>query len=383
LVLPALWHLLLDLGGGGRSSTVYFTFQLVEMIITITIFSTVAIMSTVMVNDTLKSSRRVQSQAFLYSEAQALMDQLTSVIARSGIDYEAYYSKNVLQDRGAPLDEWGWHTPNYGWYEQSFFNPGTGGPGTDGPYDGVVGYHVSCPSDALLTFPDDCPDETAEQSQGDRNTGTHPFDPSDSPYAFDPSFVSDPTFMNAMCESSTESCDTFDRYIQDDLILINDQGDERTVFTLECTDAACNDRRLSKVQLSGTDTDQNGVVDEWECMGKYTCNNVTGENGQRVPDPLDLTDTDSLLDSSLQNDFMPITPSVIDVTAFHVYVSPLEDPYLGVAETGLQVQPFITLLITLTLSDEYGSNILGDVPSISLQRTISTGVYGSPDSYEE
>jgi len=40
------------------------------------------------------------------------------------------------------------------------------------------------------------------------------------------------------------------------------------------------------------------------------------------------------------------------------------------------VQPQVTIIMTVSLSDDYSSGLLGDAPVITLQRTVSSGVYG-------
>ncbi len=97
-----------------------------------------------------------------------------------------------------------------------------------------------------------------------------------------------------------------------------------------------------------------------------------------VPNLSDLTDTEG----STAYDFMAFTPSAINVQDFYVIITPMEDPYRAFAEEDVQVQPQVTLIMTVTLSEDYSGNLLGEVPSLTLQRTISTGVYGEVISYE-
>ena len=79
---------------------------------------------------------------------------------------------------------------------------------------------------------------------------------------------------------------------------------------------------------------------------------------------------------------MPITPTAISVANFYLYVTPNEDPYRAFYESGAQIQPQVTLVLTVTLSEDYSDGLLGEVPTITLQRTVSTGVYGEVVSYE-
>jgi len=323
--------------------------------ITITIFSVVAIMSTVGLMNTMQSTKRIQSQVFLYTEAQALMDQLARAVERNTIDYEAYYDREVQGNDG-------WGTETYGYYAQAFYDPGTGGPDTDGPYTSVGDYGAYC--SGSLVYPDDC--DSPDFSQLDLDTGQHPFDGySGSEAAED---------MNAFCDESrdgTANCEEVEHYVVKELILINGAGDERLVFAQEAFDSSEADYHISKVLLTGTDTDSDGVVDEWVCASDYPCAGDT-------PDEADLTDGDGAADAEL----MPITPSAVDVEEFYIYIAPTEDPYRAFAEEEAQVQPQATIVLTVSLSDDYSGGILGEPMSITIQRTVSTGVYSEISSYE-
>ena len=338
---------------------------LIELLITITIFSIVAVMSGNAMMNTMQSTKRIQSQVFLYTEAQTVMDQLARAVERNTIDYETYYAREVQLEEG-------WHTDNYGYYGQSFYDPGTGGPTDDGPYDSIGDYDAYCANGAD-TYPVDCPSDTPLNSEQDIDTGQHPF------VGIFGDYATSAEYMNAMCEDSdtTFDCDGYDYYITDQLILINGAGDERTVFAREEFDRSDVDFHLSKVQLMGEDTDNDGIVDDWTCVEESLC---TGhdDNGNAVPRANDLTNNN---DEASQMNFMPITPSTISIEEFYVIVAPNDDPYRAFAEADMQIQPQATIIMTVTLSDEYGS-VLGGELSITFQRTVSTGVYSEVVSYE-
>lgn len=356
-----------------RHSTLHRAFSLAELIITLTVFAIVAVLCAKVLAQSLASAKKIQAQAYLYSEAQNLMDQLTREVERNTLDYEAYY----LRYKG----ETGWETQNYGFYAQAFYNPGTGDPSTaTGPYSGIDGYGVLC-ADGVGYYPDACSDEIPNYDYLDFDTGAHPFEDIDA-YT---GYTDDPSFMNALCESNDGlvDCNALEYSLLDQLILINGAGDERTIFARELFDSSSTEYRLSKVELSGTDQDNDGIVDAWECLPDYTCNAVNPVYGSAlpyggtVPDETDLENTDDP-----QEDFMPLSPDTLNIESFTVYLSPLEDPYRAFAEEDVQVQPQVTLVLTARLSEDYGSSLLGNVPSITIQRTVSTGVYAEVLSYE-
>ena len=65
-------------------------FTLIELLITLTIFGVVAIISVTTLVNGLRSSKKIQVQVSLYSEAQALMDIMARDVEQNTIDYEAY-----------------------------------------------------------------------------------------------------------------------------------------------------------------------------------------------------------------------------------------------------------------------------------------------------
>ena len=337
-------------------------FTLFEMLITLCIFSIVAMISVSLLVNGLRSTRKIQAQVLLYSEAQAVMDQMERDVERNTVDYEAYYARNVKGDTG-------WDTPNYGQYAQSFYHPGTDGTEA-GPYSGIASqnlYQAQCPSDSTKTYPVDCPTDVPDYSQLDKDTGEHPFSGLD---AYTSYTSVDSTYMNAFCEttSATTDCNAFANGVKDELILVNGTGDARTIYALQPFDAT-SENFLAKMELAGTDTTNDGVVDHWECNSNYACTG-TDADGDANTVPLDITD------------FAPLTPEALSIQDFYVIITPFEDPYRGFAEADAQVQPQVTLVLTVTLSDEYSQGLLGDLPSITIQRTVSTGVYSKVPSYE-
>ena len=339
------------------------------MLITLSIFSVVAVISVTLMVNGLRSAKKIQYQVLLYSEAQAVMDQMERDVERNTIDYEAYYSMAVKGSSG-------WETPRYGQYAQTFYNPGSDGTEA-GPYSGLSAYGATyyktqCPSDSSLTYPTDCPNELPVRSQQDRKTGTHPFAGIDS-YTSSTSYYDDPTYMNAFCESPNGSTDCNDLAygVQEDLILVNARGDSRIVYTLRPQDSSdpTAGMALGKMVLSGTDTDNNGVVDTWICSPSYEsyCGDTNG-GGNPMPED--------------ENDFITLTPENIDIKQFYLIINPVEDPYRAFGEAEEQSQPQVTILLEASLSDAASQGLLGEVPSIFIQRTISTGVYSEIPSYE-
>lgn len=325
-------------------------FTLLETLISITLFATVASVSAVLINNVLKTSKKIQAQTFLYQETDAIIDRLASAVQNNALDYESYYLRNVGHQGSA---ETGWATTNYGDYQQTFMDPGTQSipSSTDGVYKNVDGYGTACTS-AGGTYPDDCSSSTPYADSLDLDTGKHPFP--------DKTSGDDDTYSNAFCEGLS-SCTALSNYFTDELILINANGDLRTIFAKTATGS---DYSISQIVMNGTDSDGDGAVDLWQCDSDYTC---TGTDG-----------------GPTESEFKSITPSSISISGFRIYISPVEDPYRAFAETAevTQMQPQVTIILTATLSDAFG-DVLGDTPEVIRQRTFSTGIYSKIESYEE
>ncbi|MFA5792412.1 MAG: prepilin-type N-terminal cleavage/methylation domain-containing protein [Candidatus Gracilibacteria bacterium] len=330
-----------------KSARALRAFTLIEMMITLTIFAVVSLMATYTMITAVKSAKKIQANAYLYSEAQAIMDQLARSIEVNTVDYEAYYSRVAKGDTG-------WETPDYGFYAQSFYNPGSGGDGSEGPYDEIYaeGYYGANELDGVPV-----------SDELDFDAGAHPFTGIED-FAMFGDYYENPSSMNAFCEGTVAECANPARGIWDELILINGGGDSRLIYRLTASSDE-GEYQLAKMSMLGTDTDNDGIVDTWECNAKYDCSGTF--EGNAVP---------------LLADFKPITPSAINVREFYVQISPLEDPYRAFAEEDSQIQPQITITLTVGLSQNYAFGLLGDLPTITLQRTISTGVYSKVESYE-
>lgn len=343
-------------------------FTLIETIIALTIFTIVAVLAATVMSNVLKSAKKVNAQVFLYTETQSLMDQLTKEIQTNTVDYEAYFARLFADDNE-------WATPNYGDYAKSFYSPGSaGGPDPEyGPYANmdvdIDGYGTYCP-DSSGTYPEDCSSSDPITDSLDYDTGQFPFEGA----TYYEASLSDASYLNAFCRAGDSSCADLNNYKTNELILINSDGSGRKIFLLEDQDGSGREFRLSKVEMYGYDSDSDGIVDTWKCDSDYTC---SGSDGG--PNASDITDGIEGGDF----DFMPISPSKLSITALYFYIAPLEDPYRAFAESGeeIQMQPQVTIIMTVTLNDSYGS-ILGQIPSITVQRTISTGVYSKINSYE-
>ena len=291
----------------------------VELLITITLFSIVSAASVSLIGNNLRSIRKIQSQAFLYTEAAALMDMVAQATEGKTLDFEAYYDRRVhaVQSEGmlpVAMENIRWqngaNSSAYGEYGRLFF-------------DGIT--------------------ELGFNS--------------------DPASPDDYDSANAVCLGhDTLSCDSFAFHVQNELIMINAAGDERSVMRLRGRDIE-GEHDLVSMTLTATDSNDDAIPDLWKCRADFL--DECGEN-----------ETPNL------SEFVRVTPENLSVKDFYVFISPLEDPNRAFLEENSRIQPQVNIVMTVTLSENYGSGVLGEVPQITLQRGISTDIYELVPSYD-
>lgn len=329
------------------------SFTLVEVIIAITLFSMLSIAGMVIWQDILKTYKKIQMEKYLSTETTALLERIARTVQSSGLDYEEYYSIAVIGTTTAG--------ENYGEYHKQFFNPGTDGDYGAYCLGGITVYDNGCPTGSV-----------ADTSTFDIDTGQHPYAGSGM----------NANEANAMCDAvygGTDCTTTIDYHNVGGLILLNASGTERTYFVLEGGDVP----RVSMVELDGTDSDNDGLIDTWVCDEKYTCT-VSGSGGN-LPDTADIETVDGVDN----DDFFPISSRHLYIDELLFYISPIEDPFKGYGETdatvfeNVQLHPRVTIRITAHFQmfddsdnpvdfEDY-AGLVGESPTITLQTTVSTG----------
>jgi len=328
-------------------------FTLIELIITVTIFSVFMISLVVLTIDLYRNSRRIQLQEQLFQDMRAMMRQVTILIEDNAIDYEEYYRASVGDEVLANLDGSGSYT--YGDYGKQFYNFGSGGPGPSG--EGVW-------CNDGVTEPEDDPGCVIDRTSLDRNTGQNPAN-------------ADPGSANAFCGGAAQiECLTSD---QDFLFLINERGDRKQILASELVNRDVNGTNevetvLSTMWLTGTDTDGDDIVDTWNYAPEF---NMSGN-------PLD--ELRAAKDEvSVYDNFIPISPLRTNITNLKFHINPLEDPYKAFSETdpatGTLVQPHVTVVMTAQPSKAELTNYLGAIPTKTLQTTIYSDIKNDVRSY--
>lgn len=354
-------------------------FTLIEVLIAISLFTIVAIISARILVDVVQLEKKSSVQTVLYEDSRIILQQLTNEIQSGAIDYEEYYSMNVVQWANLPAGG-PFYGINYGIYSSRFFDPGKSlwHDPTSNPDD--LGIECS------LLEGEDC--EVYYTHSTDLNTGQNPFKQGGS----------DPTFANALCDGDA-SCATVPNTV-DELYLIDSSGTHKTIIGKKTIDA--ENYAIGIMRMTGHDLDQNGIIDVFGCDEEFKCfqknaggnikiadaikyPNITSQadpqayleaNKIRLPQKSDLTQAFEINTSQ----FVPITPQRVTVKNLQFIINPLEDPYKAYAES-TQAHPTVTIVMTLGLSSEAAADYPGDFQDLTVQSTVAVGVIGKIESY--
>lgn len=286
---------------------------MVELIVAMTLLSMLLAIGLNFLSRTSKQKEKYDMIDALEKEGDSAFKKVISLVEQSAIDYEEYYSRYVLQMSVAENART--FGANYGSYHTAFFNPVT-----------------------------------------DYDTGTHPYGGYGQP----------PEAANALCDplvnSSQTDCATNPAYFQvEELFLLNSEGNRKTIFAVEAG-------ALAMVELVGSDTDQDGLMDTWSCASSYTCTGM-------LPNPSDLSDG-----TRDNNDFIPIVPTFMTIDTLQFILSPNEDPFKGYNETSstvfntVQIHPNVTIYLEAHYETPSPAAILGEEATFTRQETLSTGV---------
>lgn len=359
-------------------------FTLVEVIIATTLFTTVSLISVMVFINIVRIQKRIYLENAIYEDGRFLMERISREIRQNAVDYEEYYNRAT---QGGAYGE------KYGCYASRFYNPGIGGPyGTS-----KLGALCSSPAGVNVKLNPGC---IVDKRTLDINTGQNPY--TGFPNLAVPALTSDSA--NAFCDDVVAPVSTacpvpIDNSLNDrsELYLIDAKGKQKTIMALKTINLAAPaavppiptaERALSMVRIQGVDADNDGIVETWVepsngtddgvfyCAPGYDCD---------LPAPATLESTLNGTDPATRwKGFIPMSPLRSNIKSIHFYVSPIEDPRKAFAETdpakAILQQPHVTVIMTLSPSASEAGTFGGNLPSITLQTTITSRVYNEVKS---
>jgi len=360
-------------------------FTLAEVIIAAGLFTVISTLCGMVFINIMRAQRRLSIENALYEDARFMMERISREIRQNTIDYEEYYNRKV-----SSATHYGQY---YGCYSDRFYNPGqmSGGLANNGPElspsANASGLGAFCSDN--VTPVQDSPGCIVNRLTLDINTGLNPY----SGNAFGDKT---PQAANALCDknfqSAVSNCKKSSLANADELYLIDPTGFQKTIIARKQVNNTPNEFSVGLLKLKGQDLNPvDGIAEEWISFGPTGA--ITSFNCAAGFDcPLSLSSLDATKDASLNSNllfqgFVPITPLRSTVKSLDFFIAPLEDPRKAFAETkgadAIQQQPHVTVVLTLEPANSqlinYGSQ---DLPSITLQSTISSRVFSEVKSYD-
>ncbi len=330
-------------------------FTLVELLIATSIFSVFLVAIVTLTINMYRDSKRIELEEQMYQDMRALMRQITVMVEGNAIDYEEYFRAASGDAEFAGLSGVGGNYA-YGDYAKQFYDFGS---------DGAPG--ILCNSGVAVELDPTC---TIDRSTIDLNVGQNPINGlAEDANAFCGVFAACPGVMDSLHE-------------QDQLYLINALGTRKTILALEPVErdpgtGPVVENALSTLWLNGSDSDGDDITDTWAIADEFIGN---GNIDDMVAD-LGASKSENLV----YDGFIPISPLRTNITSLKFYISPLEDPYKGFAETdaasGTLVQPHITVVMTAEPSVMERLDYFGLPPTETLQTTIYSDVRLNVRSY--
>jgi len=342
-------------------------FTLAEALIAASIFTIVSVIGTTIFVNVIRIQNRIMLENQIYEDGRFLMERVAREIRHNTVDYEEYYREACREEHKAAGINCDTLTYGdyYGRYAAHFYNPGTDGGFGSVAVGGIV-----------------------DKSSLDINTGENPYT----------DLGSDPDRATAVCDEdfypnyTTTVCTDPSWHEHEQLFLINSDGDQKTMVASQLINLSPVEYGVAMLRLDGEDEDNDGIVESWhdDIAGEYRC--AEDFNCPSPPFSIDPANPSMHIEESLESltfpiydGFVPITPLRTNVTSLKFFIAPLEDPRKAFAETdpakGIQQQPHVTVLMTLQPAESELTDFAGELPTLTLQATVSSRVYNEVKSY--
>ncbi len=339
-------------------------FTLSEVVIASIIFMMVSVIGmTVFVNIN-RTQQKISLENAIYEDGRFMMERISREIKQNTVDYEEYYNRLVLEN-----SQYG---EQHGCYANNFYNPGSNG----------LGALCSVPAGADPKVTPGC---VINKATLDYHTGKNPYAGQGTAEDRANAFCDDVNGASS-CPATPELMANLQQ--QTELFLLSPDGSQKTFLARKLIQDLGGGNReyaLSLLKIRGADADLDGIIEQWYDVGPPR--NFYCASGFECPDTY--TNLDETLDGTVEatryEGFVPISPLRTTIKDLRFYVSPLEDPTKAFAESdpvdAIQQQPHITVLLTLSPAESELKNYSGDVPTVTLQTTISSRVYNEVKSY--
>ena len=330
-------------------------FTLLELMVSLVILAMLALFAGQLYINYTNASRDVKAANLVYEEGRFLMERIIREVRQNAIDYEEYFSKNVVRPYQDSMGEGpGKYGDNYCSYSSFFY------------------------------------DDNGE-SIGERNSTMSPL--------YEAAAATLDGDLNAEAINP----------IEDELYLISTNGLERTFITRVVKEEVpgIESGKVAMLKMVGKDFGEDGIdskdsyndggathdpncvlddregdgkVDTWLCDPDFPCDrevlisnpsmNCEGYTHEAVNDP-----------SNPNHSFVDLSPSVLDVLDLRFMITPPDDPWKAYRILGVQIQPHVTIQMVVQAHKALvDSRNRPQLPSITLTSTISARNYDEINS---
>lgn len=321
-------------------------FTIIELSVALVILTMISIFSGRIYLNYTNASRDLKAASLVYEEARFLMEKLVREVRQNAIDYEQYFNQNVM----LPLNAAGDYSDNYCAYSSFFY-------------------------------------DNNNESRGVRND--------DKKLAI----------ITALPPSADPAAAV--RPIENELYLINMSGKKRTVLTRVEKDV--NGDTIGKIatlkmdgfdygtdHINGQDsynglalTDSNctaderendGLIDTWHCATDFPCKHNQTIASLTIPNCEGYTDLIVNDPAVANHSFVDISPSALNIVSLKFLITPADDPWKAYNMKDVQIQPHVTIQMTVQASPKLVNTTVNSPPAITLTTTITARNYGEINS---
>lgn len=344
---------------------------LIELLVAVSLFSAVGLMVITLFINVTSIQARLSLENAISEDARFMMERISRAVRNNAVDYEEYFNKAMDAD-----NQYG---DLYGCYSAQFYNPGLGEAGNDALNPGVHG--AFCYNNLMTFVPyngqDNC---VVYKPSVDINTGQVPYKGAPGTLRVSNAFA--PNYLTG----GTAAVKNLNKV--NELYLIDKSGQKKTIFSRKQTSGGAF--ALALLELNGTDTNNDGVHEKWrQCSGangtfccntNYDCTTGLGVTWNTLEETLGLTTTSV----NYYSGFVPISPMRTNITRIDFQISPGDDPRKSFAN-GSITQPMVRISLTVQPSPDqlarYGNPSGADIPTLTLQTTISSRIQSEVKSY--
>lgn len=304
-------------------------FTIIELMVALTVLTLLALFAGRTYLNYIAAARDLKAANLVYEEARFLMERMVREVRQNGIDFEEYFSRNVLENA------------NYG---QAYC-----------AYD-LIFYDAGFDGDIFTT--------SDNESLGMRNEDLGYVAPLATP-------LQDELYLVNIAGNERTYLKRIERDVDGNLI-----GKVATIkligkdFGSDNVNSAdpFNNGDAPDLTCEPDARENDGLIDTWHCDPDFPCTTDTPVNvGLNCDGYLHTVDDDGFVD---------ISPNAINVVDLKFIITPADDPWKAYNVNEVQIQPHVTIQFTAQANpDIVATSDPTRIPSVTLTSTITTRNY--------